>query len=44
MITRNVMLTDVMDRLVQALVASGCQTASGAPCGNLRLLEYQEAG
>ena len=45
MVTRNVVLTDTQDQLVQALVASGrFQNASEAMRAGLRLLEEQEAG
>ncbi|MEM1299331.1 MAG: type II toxin-antitoxin system ParD family antitoxin [Pseudomonadota bacterium] len=44
MVTRNVVLTDTQDQLVQALVASGrFQNASEAMRAGLRLLEEQEA-
>lgn len=45
MVTRNVVLTDSQDELVQALVSSGrYQNASEALRAGLRLLEQQEAG
>lgn len=45
MVTRNVVLTDAQDDLVQALVASGrYQNASEALRAGLRLLEQEEAG
>ena len=45
MVTRNVVLTDAQDELVQALVASGrYQNASEALRAGLRLLEQEEAG
>lgn len=45
MVTRNVVLTDAQDELVQALVASGrFQNVSEALRAGLRLLEQQEAG
>ena len=44
MVTRNVVLTDTQDQLVQALVASGrYQNASEALRAGLRLLEQEEA-
>ncbi|MCV6587358.1 MAG: type II toxin-antitoxin system ParD family antitoxin [Marinibacterium sp.] len=44
MVTRNVVLTDTQDELVQALVASGrYQNVSEAMRAGLRLLEQQEA-
>lgn len=44
MVTRNVVLTDTQDQLVQALVASGrYQNASEAMRAGLRLLEQEEA-
>lgn len=44
MVTRNVVLTDRQDELVQALVASGrYQNASEAMRAGLRLLEQEEA-
>ena len=44
MVTRNVVLTDSQDRLVQSLVASGrYQNASEALRAGLRLLEQEEA-
>lgn len=44
MVTRNVVLTDSQDELVQALVASGrYQNASEAMRAGLRLLEHEEA-
>ncbi|MEM9231608.1 MAG: type II toxin-antitoxin system ParD family antitoxin [Pseudomonadota bacterium] len=44
MVTRNVVLTDSQDQLVQALVASGrYQNASEALRAGLRLLEQEEA-
>ncbi|WP_127115781.1 type II toxin-antitoxin system ParD family antitoxin [Shimia sediminis] len=44
MVTRNVVLTDAQDQLVQALVASGrYQNASEALRAGLRLLEQEEA-
>lgn len=45
MVTRNVVLTETQDALVQALVASGrYQNASEALRAGLRLLEREEAG
>ena len=45
MVTRNVVLTDSQDQLVQALVTSGrYQNASEAMPAGPRLLEDQEAG
>ncbi|NOE35809.1 MULTISPECIES: type II toxin-antitoxin system ParD family antitoxin [unclassified Ruegeria] len=45
MVTRNVVLTDAQDQLVQNLVASGrYQNASEALRAGLRLLEREEAG
>ncbi|SFR64370.1 type II toxin-antitoxin system ParD family antitoxin [Litoreibacter janthinus] len=45
MVTRNVVLTDTQDELVQALVAAGrYQNASEALRAGLRLLEREEAG
>ncbi len=45
MVTRNVVLTDAQDQLVQDLVASGrYQNASEALRAGLRLLEREEAG
>ena len=45
MVTRNVVLTETQDQLVQALVASGrYQNASEALRAGLRLLEQEEAG
>lgn len=45
MVTRNVVLTQTQDALVQALVSSGrFQNASEALRAGLRLLEQQEAG
>lgn len=45
MVTRNVVLTETQDQLVQALVTSGrFQNASEALRAGLRLLEQQEAG
>lgn len=45
MVTRNVVLTETQDQLVQALVMSGrFQNASEALRAGLRLLEQQEAG
>lgn len=45
MVTRNVVLTDMQDQLVQALVASGrYQNASEALRAGLRLLEREETG
>ncbi|MFD2739586.1 type II toxin-antitoxin system ParD family antitoxin [Sulfitobacter aestuarii] len=45
MVTRNVVLTENQDQLVQALVASGrYQNASEALRAGLRLLEQEEAG
>jgi len=45
MVTRNVVLTETQDHLVQALVASGrYQNASEALRAGLRLLEQEEAG
>ncbi|ASP23723.1 antitoxin ParD1 (plasmid) [Antarctobacter heliothermus] len=44
MVTRNVVLTETQDRLVQALVASGrYQNVSEAMRAGLRLLEQEEA-
>ena len=44
MVTRNVVLTETQDNLVQALVASGrYQNASEAMRAGLRLLEQEEA-
>ena len=44
MVTRNVVLTDTQDQLVQALVASGrYQNVSEAMRAGLRLLEQEEA-
>jgi antitoxin ParD1/3/4 len=44
MVTRNVVLTETQDQLVQALVASGrYQNASEAMRAGLRLLEQEEA-
>ncbi len=44
MVTRNVVLTDTQDELVQALVASGrYQNVSEAMRAGLRLLEQEEA-
>ena len=44
MVTRNVVLTETQDQLVQALVASGrYQTVSEALRAGLRLLEQEEA-
>ena len=44
MVTRNVVLTEPQDRLVQALVASGrYQNVSEAMRAGLRLLEQEEA-
>lgn len=44
MVTRNVVLTETQDELVQALVASGrYQNASEAMRAGLRLLEQEEA-
>ncbi|MCI2396011.1 type II toxin-antitoxin system ParD family antitoxin [Aliiroseovarius sediminis] len=44
MVTRNVVLTDTQDQLVQALVAAGrYQNASEAMRAGLRLLEQEEA-
>ncbi len=44
MVTRNVVLTDTQDQLVQALVASGrYQNVSEALRAGLRLLEREEA-
>lgn len=44
MVTRNVVLTETQDHLVQALVASGrYQNASEAMRAGLRLLEQEEA-
>ncbi|MBU3032052.1 type II toxin-antitoxin system ParD family antitoxin [Paracoccus marinaquae] len=44
MVTRNVVLTETQDRLVQALVASGrYQNVSEAMRAGLRLLEHEEA-
>lgn len=45
MVTRNVVLTDAQDALVQALVKSGrYQNVSEAMRAGLRLLEQEEAG
>ncbi|WP_282121181.1 type II toxin-antitoxin system ParD family antitoxin [Ruegeria atlantica] len=45
MVTRNVVLTESQDQLVQNLVASGrYQNASEALRAGLRLLEREEAG
>jgi len=45
MVTRNVVLTDAQDELVQSLVASGrYQNASEALRAGLRLLEREETG
>lgn len=45
MVTRNVVLTDTQDKMVQALVSSGrYQNASEALRAGLRLLEQEEAG
>jgi antitoxin ParD1/3/4 len=44
MVTRNVVLTDTQDQLVQALVASGrYQNVSEAMRAGLRLLEQEQA-
>ena len=44
MVTRNVVLTDTQDQLVQSLVASGrYQNVSEAMRAGLRLLEHEEA-
>jgi len=44
MVTRNVVLTETQDHLIQALVASGrYQNASEAIRAGLRLLEQEEA-
>lgn len=44
MVTRNVVLTETQDNLLQALVASGrYQNASEAMRAGLRLLEQEEA-
>lgn len=44
MVTRNVVLTEPQDQLVQALVASGrYQNVSEAMRAGLRLLEQEEA-
>ena len=44
MVTRNVVLTDTQDQLVQTLVASGrYQNASETMRSGLRLLEQEEA-
>jgi len=45
MVTRNVVLTESLDELVQGLVSSGrYQNASEALRAGLRLLEREEAG
>lgn len=45
MVTRNVVLTETQDQLVQALVASGrYQNVSEALRAGLRLLEREETG
>ena len=45
MVTRNVVLTESQDQLVQSLVSSGrFQNASEAMRAGLRLLEQQETG
>lgn len=45
MVTRNVVLTEAQDQLVQGLVTTGrFQNASEALRAGLRLLEEQEAG
>ncbi|MDU9007205.1 type II toxin-antitoxin system ParD family antitoxin [Sedimentitalea todarodis] len=45
MVTRNVVLTETQDQLVQALVSAGrYQNASEALRSGLRLLELEEAG
>lgn len=45
MVTRNVVLTETQDQLVQALVKSGrYQNVSEAMRAGLRLLEQEEAG
>ncbi|WP_223426873.1 type II toxin-antitoxin system ParD family antitoxin [Tateyamaria pelophila] len=45
MVTRNVVLTQAQDQLVQSLVSSGrYQNASEALRAGLRLLEQEEAG
>ena len=45
MVTRNVVLTDSQDKLVQKLVAAGrYQNASEALRAGLRLLEQEETG
>ena len=45
MVTRNVVLTDAQDEMVQSLVASGrYQNASEALRAGLRLLEREETG
>ena len=44
MVTRNVVLTETLDQLIQALVASGrYQNVSEAMRAGLRLLEQEEA-
>ncbi len=44
MVTRNIVLTDIQDQLVQSLVSSGrYQNASEALRAGLRLLEQEEA-
>jgi antitoxin ParD1/3/4 len=45
MVTRNVVLTESQDELVQGLISSGrYQNASEALRAGLRLLEHEEAG
>lgn len=45
MVTRNIVLTQAQDQLVQSLVSSGrYQNASEALRAGLRLLEQEEAG
>jgi antitoxin ParD1/3/4 len=45
MVTRNVVLTDAQDKLIQSLVTTGrFQNVSEAMRAGLRLLEHEEAG